>query len=83
MMHIHGTIYKRIERVTVYCIGKYNDNTNTTDTAHTQLPTFTLEALFDQAPQQTATVVTEGRTHVVVVLEAVWHVNLKALLLEL
>lgn len=45
--------------------------------------TFTLETLFDQTPQQTSTVVTEGGTHVVVGLETVWHVNFKALLLKL
>lgn len=45
--------------------------------------TFTLEALFDQTPQQTPTMVTEGGTHVVVRLEAVRHVDFKALLLEL
>lgn len=45
--------------------------------------TFTLEALFDQTPQQTPTVVTEGGTHVVVRLEAVRHVDFKALFLEL
>lgn len=45
--------------------------------------TFTLEALFDHSPQQTPTVVTEGRAHVVIGLEAMWHVNLKALLLKL
>lgn len=45
--------------------------------------TFTLEALFNQTPQQTSTVVTEGGTHVVVVLETMWHINLKAFLLEL
>lgn len=46
-------------------------------------PTFTLEALSVQAPQQTAAVVAEGGTLVVVGLEAMRHVNLEALLLEL
>lgn len=45
--------------------------------------TFTLEALFDQTPQQTPTVVAESGTHVVVRLEAVRHVDFEALLLEL
>lgn len=45
--------------------------------------TFTLQALFDDAPQQTSTVVTEGGTHVVVDLKTVRHVNLKTFLLEL
>jgi hypothetical protein len=46
-------------------------------------PTFTLEALLDHSPEHTATVVTEGRAHVVVDLKAMWHVDLKTLLLEL
>lgn len=45
--------------------------------------TFALQALFDETPQQTSTVVAEGGTHVVVDLETVRHVNFKALLLEL
>lgn len=45
--------------------------------------TFTFQALFDQTPQQTSAVVTESGAHVIVDLEAVWHVDLKALLLEL
>lgn len=47
------------------------------------IPTFTLEALFDHSPQQTPAVVAEGWAHVVMCLKAMWHVNLKALLLKL
>ena len=57
--------------------------TATFTSTHSLFPTFTFEPLFHQAPQQAATVVTEGGAHVVVVLEAVRHVNLEALLLEL
>lgn len=39
--------------------------------------------MFDHSPQQTSTVVTESGAHVVICLEAMWHVDLKALLLEL
>lgn len=45
--------------------------------------TFTLQALFDQTPQQAPTVVTEGGAHVIVGFETVRHVNFKTLLLEL
>ena len=45
--------------------------------------TSTFKALLVEAPQQTATVVTECGALVVVVLEAMWHVNLETLLLEL
>ena len=45
--------------------------------------TFTLEPLPHQPPQHLSTVVTEGGAHVVVGLEAVRHVDFKALLLEL
>lgn len=45
--------------------------------------TFAFKALLDHSPKQTSTVITEGRTHVVVSLEAMWHVNLEALFLEL
>lgn len=47
------------------------------------LLTFTLEPLPDQPPEQAATVVTEGGAHVVVDSEAVRHVDVEALLLEL
>lgn len=47
------------------------------------LLTFTLEALLDQPPEQAATVVTEGGAHVVVDSEAVGHVDVEPLLLEL
>lgn len=45
--------------------------------------TFTFKALSVQTPQQTATVVTERGALVVIVLEAMGHVNLEALFLEL
>lgn len=45
--------------------------------------TFTFQALLDHSPKQTSAVIAEGRTHVVVRLEAMWHVDLKALFLEL
>lgn len=45
--------------------------------------TFTLQALFDKTPQHTPTVVAEGGTHVVVALEAMRHIDVEALLLEL
>lgn len=48
-----------------------------------QFRTFTLEALLDDSPQEASAVVAEGGTHVVVGLEAVRHVDLEALLLEL
>lgn len=46
-------------------------------------PTFTLEALSVETPQQAAAVVAERGASVVVVLEAMRHVDLEALLLEL
>ena len=45
--------------------------------------TFTFKALFVETPQQTATVFTEGGALVVIVLEAMRHINLEALFLEL
>jgi len=45
--------------------------------------TFTFEALLVEAPEQTATVVTESGALVVMLLEAMRHVDLEALLLEL
>lgn len=45
--------------------------------------TFTLEALLDYSPQEASAVVAEGGAHVVVGLEAVWHVDFETLLLEL
>lgn len=45
--------------------------------------TFTFQALLVKTPEQAAAVVTEGGALVVVVLKAMWHVNLKALFLEL
>lgn len=45
--------------------------------------TFTFQPLLDHSPKQTSAVIAEGRTHVVVRLEAMWHVDLKALFLEL
>lgn len=45
--------------------------------------TFTFKALSVETPQQTATVVTECGAFVVIVLEAMWHINLEALFLEL
>lgn len=46
-------------------------------------PTFALEPLSVQAPQQAAAVVAECGTLVVVDLEAMRHVNLEAFFLEL
>lgn len=45
--------------------------------------TFTFQALSIKAPQQAATVVTECGALVVIVLEAMRHINFEALLLEL
>lgn len=45
--------------------------------------TFTFKALSVETPQQTATVVTERGALVVIVLEAMRHINLKAFFLEL
>lgn len=47
------------------------------------LLTLTFQPLFDKTPQQTPTVVTKRRAHVVVGFKAVWHVNFKTLLLKL
>lgn len=57
-------------------------------TERCQLPsllpfTFTFESLFDQPPEQAATVVTEGGAHVVVNFEAMRHVNVETFLLKL
>lgn len=77
-MDIHGTIYNWNKT------GLLNTRSRQTPVIHRhQHCTFTFETLFDQTPQQTSTVVTESGTHVVVDLETVWHVNFKALLLEL
>lgn len=46
-------------------------------------PTFTFLSLSDHSPEQAAAVIAEGGAHVVVHLEAVRHVDLEALLLEL
>lgn len=56
--------------------------TKLTKNKHVRL-TFTFKALSVETPQQTATVVTECGALVVIVLEAMRHINLKALFLEL
>ena len=49
---------------------------------HIHCTFFTFESLPDQPPEQAATVVTEGRAHVVVNFEAVRHVDVETFLLK-
>lgn len=62
--------------------GRYNIRDKVKKKEHIRL-TFTFKALFDKTPQQTTTMVTECGALVVIALEAMRHINLEALFLEL
>lgn len=58
-------------------------STSTKKTNELIVLTFTFKALSVETPQQAATVVTERGALVVIVLEAMRHINIEALFLEL